>query len=581
MSDDANGTGDIPETCTIGISFGNSNSSIAYTSPDGKPEVIANEEGDRHIPSIISYVDAEEYHGNQAKSQLVRNSKNTVAYFRDFLGKEFKSIDPTPCHQSAHPQLHENSIAFSIRDTASEEPSIVTISEATTRHLRRLRASATDFLGKQVDSAVVTVPTNFTDIQKSALRIAAKDAGIDVLQFINEPIAAVVAYDARPESIVTDKLIVVADLGGTRSDVTVVASRGGLYTILATAHDYELGGAQLDQVLIDHFAKEFIKKHKTDPREDARGLAKLKLETEGTKKALSIGTNASLSIEGLVGGIDFTSTVNRLRYEILAGKVFQNFIQLIERAVQKAELDMLDIDEVILCGGTSHTPKIARLVQGIFPPTTVVQSPSTSPSSINPSDTVARGAAIQASLIQEFEKDDIEQSTHPMVTVAPHLKNAIGIQLVSVAEGQDSNAIFKPLLSAETALPARRSAQYQAPKEGGDVIVRVCEGVREIKVIKAEQKPKADADGEDGASDVDSDDDDDDDEEEDIREVVWNTTKPIAEIAIRGVKADGKVEVMVSVSEHLAVQITAREVGGKGGVRGTVEPPQPVENGSA
>lgn len=205
-------------------------------------------------------------------------------------------------------------------------------------------------------------------------------------------------------------------------------------------------------------------------------------------------------------------------------------------------------------------------------------APSTTPSAINPSDLPARGAAIQASLIQEFEKDDIEQSTHPMVTVTPHLQNAIGVQLVSAEEGADSNAIFKPLLNAETALPARRSAQYAVPKDGGDVFVRVCEGIREIKVTKPEPKPKEEKpEGAEEDSDLDS----DEDEEEEIREVVWKVSKPIAEFAIKSVKPQGKVEVMVSVSEQLGVQITSREVGVQSGVRGIVEPPKATENGSA
>ncbi|KLJ11478.1 hypothetical protein EMPG_13337 [Blastomyces silverae] len=581
MSEETNGVSpETTERCAIGLSFGNTNSSIAYTSPEGKAEVIANEDGDRHIPSIISYVDGEEYDGNQAKAQLVRNSSNTVAYFRDFLGKDFKSIDPTPCHASAHPQLHDSTVAFTIRDTTSEEPSTLTVSEITTRHLRCLRRSASDFLGKDVNAAVFTVPTNFADAQRTAFSAAAKDAGIDVLQFIPEPVASLLAYDARPEAVLKDKLVVVADLGGTRSDVAVIASRGGMYTILATAHDYELGGAQLDQILIDHFSKEFLKKHKIDPREDARSLAKLKLEAEQTKKALSLGTNATLSIESLSNGIDFSSTVNRTRYELLSGKVFESFAKLIEESVKKADLDILDIDEVILSGGTSHTPKIARLVQSLFPATTTVLAPSTSPIAINPSDLSARGAAIQASLIEEFEKDDIEQSTHPMVTVTPHLEKAIGIQLISATD--DAHAIFKPLLNAETALPARRIAQYAVPKAGGDILVRVCEGIREIKVTKPEPKPKRSAkdDGEDNEDDSDFD-SDDDDEEEEVREVVWKVSKPIAEFAIKGVKANGKVEVMVAVSEQLAVQITAREVGGKGGVRGMVDAPKAAENGSA
>lgn len=562
MGDAANGAA---ERFAIGISFGNSCSSIARISPDGKAEVIANEEGDRQIPTVLSYIEGEEYHGTQAKSQLIRNSGNTVAYFRDYLGKDFKSIDPTPCHASAHPQQSDSTVAFSIRDSPSETPNSVTVSEITTRHLRRLKQSATDFLGKEVNAAVITVPTNFSDAQREALVAAAKDAGIDVLQLISEPVAAVMAYDARPEATVTDKLTVVADLGGTRSDVAVVACRGGIYTILATAHDYELGGATLDQVIIDHFAKEFQKKHQVDPRQDVRGLAKLKLEGEATRKALSLSTNAQLSIESLTNGIDFGSTVNRTRFELLSGKVFSQFTGLIEQAVKKANLDVLDIDEVIFSGGTSHTPKIAQLARNIFPEKTAILAPSTLTSAINPSELSARGAAFQASLVQEFDHEDIEQSIHPMVTVTPHLSKAIGVEFTSTTE-----TTFQPLLNAETALPARRIAHYSAPKEGGDVLVRVCEGARNIKVTKPEPKPKE----EKPADDEDSDFSDEDDEEEEIREIVWKTEQPVAELAVKGVKAGSKVEVMVHVNADLGLQIAVREVGGSSAVRGAI-------NGSA
>ncbi|KAF7164330.1 hypothetical protein CNMCM6106_000866 [Aspergillus hiratsukae] len=564
---DSNGVAaETAERFAIGISFGNSSSSIARLTPEGKAEVIANEEGDRQIPTVLSYIEGEEYHGTQAKAQLIRNSQNTVAYFRDYVGRNFKSIDPTPCHQSAHPQQADSTVAFTIRDTTSETPNTVTVSEITTRHLRRLKQSASDYLGKDVNAAVITVPTDFTDAQREALTAAAGAAGLEVLQLIHEPVAAVLAYDARPEAVVTDKLVVVADLGGTRSDAAVIACRGGMYTILATAHDYELGGATLDQIVIDYFAKEFIKKHKTDPRENARGLAKLKLEGEATRRALSLGTNASLSIESLADGIDFSSTINRTRYELLSGKVFAQFTRLIEQVVQKAELDVLDIDEVILSGGTSHTPKIAQLVRNMFPEKTQILAPATSASAINPSELAPRGAAIQASLIQEFDKEDIEQSIHPMVTATPHLRNAIGVEFV-----HGETVEFKPLLNAETALPTRRIAQYSAPKDGGDVLVRVCEGVREIKVTKPEPKPKeAKAEDDEEDSDFDS----DEEEEEEIREIVWKTEKPIAELAVKGVKAGSKVELMVHVNADLGMQITAREVGGQSAVRGAVESPK-------
>jgi len=164
-----------------------------------------------------------------------------------------------------------------------------------------------------------------------------------------------------------------------------------------------------------------------------------------------------------------------------------------------------------------------------------------------------------------------------MVTVTPHLQHAIGVQLVSPAQDADSNIVFRQLIHAETALPARRSAQYSVPKDGGDISVLVCEGIREIKVTKPEPKQSEGAAGGDEDSDFDS----EEDEEEDVQEIVWKGSKPIAEFAIKGVKPGAKIEVMVGVSELLAVQVTAREVGGKGGVRGAVEAPKAVENGTA
>ena len=575
----------------IGISFGNTNSSIAYTTAaEGKAEVIANEEGDRQIPSILAYIAGEEFQGTQAKAQIVRNPRNTIAYFRDFLGKGFKDIDPSPCHASAHPVEVEGgkTVGFSIQEHVGEdgedsqqaepEKSVLPVSEVTTRHLRRLKQSASDFLGKDVNAAVVTVPSDFSDEQKSGLSSSASKAGIEVLQFIPEPISALLAHDAKIQQAAEgsstqqlDRTTLVADLGGTRSDVAIVASRGGMYTTLSTAHDYELGGATLDQVLMEYAAKEFLKKHKSakDPREQDRSLAKLTLEAENVKKALSLGGSASFSVESLSDGIDFALSVNRTRYELQASKVFMSFTRLIESAVQKADLDVLDIDTVLLSGGTSHTPKIASNLQSHFSESTVVIAPSTSASAVNPSELSARGAAIQASLISEFEKDDIEASTEAVVTVTPHLSNAIG--LVTGTEGKEQFAV---IVNAETPVPVRRTAQI-AVKNGGDVLLRLAEGVHDIKITK-EKKPTTN-----GAADKDSDDDSDDDEPEEVREKVWQPGRVLAEAGTRGVKKGGKVEVQVNVAVDMSVTLVCREVGGKGGVRGVVEAGRVELNGSA
>lgn len=574
MSDETNSvpTGS-PEHYAIGISFGNSYSSIAHISGEGKVEVIANEEGDRQIPSILSYVEGEEFHGTQAKTQLVRNHKNTVAYFRDYIGKDYKSIDLTPCHASAHPIEHDGHISFSVRDTESEAENKIPILEVTTRHLRRLKNSASDFTGKNVTTAVVSVPTDTSDEQKAALIKAAANIDVEILQFIPEPVAALLAYDSRSSDTVVDKTVVVADFGGNRSDVAVIASRGGMYSILATAHDYELGGAQLDQVLIDHFAKEFEKKNKSDPRKNERSLAKLRLESEAVKKALSQSSSATFSVESLVDGVDFRSTVNRSRYEILALKTFTRFTRLVEEVIKKADLDILDIDEVILSGGTSHTPKIAKNIEAVFPESTQVLAPATSTTALNPSELSARGAALQASLIQEFDKEDIDQSTHEMVTVTPHLTTAIGYQV----SGKPAES-FSVIIPPNTAVPARRTKVIHGLE--GDVLLRISEGEGAIKVTTPEAKEKPATNGTKEEADSDDSEIDEDDEPEETREKVWKPKQALAEFVFKGLKKGSKVEVMVNVDAELSLSITARHVGGKGGIRGEIKAPEVVQNGS-
>ncbi|TGZ78019.1 HSP70-domain-containing protein [Ascodesmis nigricans] len=553
---------------TIGISFGNSNSSIAFTSPDGKAEVIANEDGDRQIPSVLSYLTGDEFHGQEARNQLVRNAENTVAYFRDFLGKSFAEIDPTHSHASAHPVDADGKPAFKVKEKDNAPASTLSVNEITSRHLRRLVTSAADFLGKPVKSAVVTVPTDFSEAQRAALIKSAKAADLEILQTIHEPVAAVLSYSAKENHQPEDKTILVCDLGGTRCDTAIVAVRGGMYTILATAHDYELGGFKLDEVLVEHFAKEFIKKHKSDPRTNSRALAKLKLESEAVKRTLSIATSAPLAVDSLHDGHDFHSTINRLRFEMLSKKVFDDIVKLAEHTVQKAELDLLDIDTVILSGGTSHIPKIATRLAQIFPVGTAIHAPATDTAALNPSELSAKGAAIQAALIQEFDTEDIHQSEHPGVTVAPHLAAAIG---VVVSPSADEAEGFHILLHPSTALPARGKAEFTVSADG-DVVVKIAEAERYIHVTKPEPVEKPAKEEKDEDEDEDSDEESDEEEEEEKREKKWKVKGVLAEARLQGVKKEDKVEVTVNAAVDGGLNIAARVVGTQNGVRGVIKP---------
>ena len=186
-----------------------------------------------------------------------------------------------------------------------------------------------------------------------------------------------------------------------------------------------------------------------------------------------------------------------------------------------------------------------------------VNAPATLTTALNPSELSARGAAIQASLIVEFDQEDIEQSTHPAVTVAPHLSHPIGVVI-----GEDNS--FHTILEAQTAVPARRIAQFDVQADG-DVIVRICEGVREIVVEKVERQVN-------GEKDEDDSEDEEDEEEEEERNRVLKVHKVIAEAAIKGVKKGGKVEVTINVSSDLGLNVAARVVGTQIGVRGEVSP---------
>lgn len=352
-----------------------------------------------------------------------------------------------------------------------------------------------------------------------------------------------------------------------------------MYSILATTHDYTLGGTTLDDVLVDHFAKEFLKKHSkaggSDPRQNPRSAAKLRLESEATKKSLSLGNSASINVESLADGLDFSATINRTRYDMLATKVFERFTRLILDAIAKADLDVLDVDEVVLAGGTAHTPRIASNVASTFPKSTKVIAPSTVPGAVNPSELAARGAALQAYLIESFEAEDIEQSTHPAVTVTPHLSQTVGI-VVAGAEGETET--FHPVIAAETPLPVRRTLTFlHKGRSGKDdsstgVLIRLCEGTRAINVSKPAPKPKTNgaSKGSDAGSDAGS--DDDEEEEDEVREKAWTIGTVLGELALKDVSRGKKVTCQVSIGVDLGINISASEVGpGKTGVGGSIE----------
>lgn len=513
----------------IGISFGNSTTSIAAANQEGKVDVIANLDGERFISSTLSFIGDDEYHGNQALSQVIRNPQNTVINFRDFIGLKFGEISTEKC--SAKPLDGGNGdIVYEINGVKYTNDEIVK------RHLKQIKDAAEDYLGKTVEGVVMTVPTNFTEVQKLKLVELSQQIGLKILQLINEPTAALVAHlTLNEDKLLEDKIYVVADFGGIRSDAAVIAVRGGIMTILSTLHDLSLGGDNLDLELSEFFNKEFQKKTQSNPRNNQRSIAKMTQACIITKKTLSNVTSATISIDSLNDGYDFHSNVNRLRFELVAKNVFAKMASFVEQVVSKANLETLDIDEVLLCGGVSHTPKLASSVGALFPESTVIVSPSTDTKAVNPNELISRGAALQAVLIDTFTEEEIAESLQPIIINTQHLSKSIGLKTL---DGE-----YLEILSKETAYPIRKSVTVEAK---GDSIVEVYEGERTVEetIIEAEKY---------------SDDEDDeysDEEPEVVKKVVYKPGQLLGQLLVP--KAEGKVEVVLDINKDGKLSIIAR-----------------------
>ncbi|KAI8078893.1 heat shock protein 70 family [Halteromyces radiatus] len=457
----------------IGINFGTSSTSIGYVNKEGRADCLANQEGDRQIASVLAFHGEEEVVGSQAKSEIARHPKTTVANFRATLGKTFAESEDLP--GSAAPVVDKaGTPGYEI--TFGEETKVFSTQDISAKFLRHIRESAEGFFGNKIDGAVMAVPSYFTDKQREDFKQAATDAGIKVLQLVQEPTAAALAYGLGQKDD-QDKTVVVCDLGGHSFDVTVMTVRSGIYSVLATAHDTKLGGVSFDDLLIKHFSAEFKKKTKVDLANNAKALSKLRGAVEMTKKMLSSASSAPCFVESLAEGLDFHGTINRMRFEILSNSVFAKLQEVVRQVLVKADLDASEIDEVVLAGGAARIPKFAVKLREVFTADTHIHN------DLEADEVVARGCAIQASLIAGFDPEDIEAAIHPVVTLAPSTQKAIGVLNASGA--------FVPIIPKGTALPARRSFTFTPAGEQSHVYVALHEGdhVIEKKEIPVEPIP--------------------------------------------------------------------------------------------
>ncbi|KAG0165409.1 Hsp70 protein that interacts with Zuo1p [Apophysomyces sp. BC1034] len=521
----------------IGINFGTSYTSIAYLNKDGRADCLANEEGDRQIASVLAFHGEEEVVGSQAKSDIARHPNATVANFRAVLGKSF--ADSENLTGSAAPIMNKDNLpAYEI--TLPEDKKVLTAQEVSAKFLRHIRESAEAFLGTTVNGTVMAVPSYFTEKQREELTQAAETAGLKVIQLVHESAAAALAYGIGQQSSTKDpqdKTIVVCDMGGHSFDVTVLTVRTGIYSVLATAHDTKLGGASFDDLLIDHFVGEFKKKTKVDISGNAKALAKLRGAVEVTKKMLSSANSAPCFVESLAEGLDFHSTINRMRFELLSKKVFAKALEVIREVLAKADLDASEIDEVILVGGAARIPKLTAKMGEVF----TSENTHIRASEIEADEVVARGCAIQGSLVAGFDKEDVDASVHPVVTLAPSTQKAIGVI--------NANGDFVTIIPRGTALPARRVFEFNpASADQTHAYLALHEGDHTIEKTEIPAEPVEVEEGEEPIEE----------EPEIVTKVVIKPAALLIEANL-ALESKSKIEVQVTVDAQTNLSLVMRQ----------------------
>ncbi|EPQ27054.1 uncharacterized protein PFL1_05338 [Pseudozyma flocculosa PF-1] len=569
----------------IGINLGHSYGSIACINQHGRADVIANEDGERQIATRIAFNGDQVYMGNQATPQLIRNAPNVIDRFVNLLGRSFSDLtDAEKDRASAAVIDHNGAPAFKV--TIDDKETVLTAHDVAVRFLRSLFLTAKDFLsGVPIAGAVLSVPQWYSEAQIAALKAAATEAGLIVLQTIAAPAAALAAYGltspsgpgklpSAPDGVESapyphgkelDRNVVVVDMGGSSTDVTVVAARGGIYSALASVHDSSVGGFALDQALINFFAKEFTKKTKvTIGDSDKRAWAKLRNEAEFTKRALSASNSAQCSVESLAEGIDFTGSVNRMRFDMLAGPSYGKVAATVEKALQQASLEACQVDEVILAGGSAKLTGLVDRLSMLFPE----ESETTRiTGSIDADQVIARGCAVQAQLIAATPSENVEGKLLSSLPFKPaaevaELKAAatskpFGLVLDAPKGSDDKQVVdgklFVTLVPAHTPLPVRRTYRLPVAQGAGQVALTFAEGDETVRVDTIAPPP--------------ADEDDEDDEPLEPEEVKTAVTKPAAKVVelLVALKSKGakKLEVEIVVDASSGVSVTAREEGDK------------------